>query len=63
MEHDRSSGLLAENEDHTFDLSNVERTWLDRSGWCHAICSCGVHLSAESSRLLGIEIARHVEEA
>lgn len=49
--------------EHTFDLNNVERTWTDaKTGWEHAICSCGVHLSAASGEGMVEVMLNHIKE-
>ncbi len=34
-------------QDHTLDMNNVERTWIDDVGFYHTICSCGKHMTGK----------------
>lgn len=48
--------------EHTFSMSDINRSWTDRNGFQHAICSCGVHLTAVSTDEMVRMMSEHIHK-
>lgn len=48
--------------EHSFSMSDINRSWTDRIGFQHTICSCGVQLTAPTSEELSRMMSEHVRK-